>query len=85
MQYNIIREYFVSQQFYEHISYNNCMSDKKLEIIGERIKELRAEKKMSQEKLGQLLAVSQDTVSLWENSKSIPPADIIIKLSEPSN
>lgn len=58
------------------------MSDKKLEIIGERIKELRAEKKMSQEKLGQLLSVSQDTVSLWENSKSIPSADIIIKLSE---
>ena len=58
------------------------MSDKKLEIIGERIKELRTEKKISQEKLGQLLSVSQDTVSLWENSKSIPPADIIIKLAE---
>lgn len=58
------------------------MSDKKLEIIGERIKELRTEKKMSQEKLGQLLSVSQDTVSLWENARSIPPADIIIKLAE---
>ena len=53
-----------------------------MEIIGERIKELRTEKKISQEKLGQLLSVSQDTVSLWENSKSIPPADIIIKLAE---
>lgn len=58
------------------------MNEKNLDVIGVRIKELRAEKKMSQSELGRILSVSQDTVSLWENSKSVPPADIIIKLSE---
>ncbi len=57
------------------------MSGKNLDIIGIRIKELRTEKKISQAELGRLLSVSQDTVSLWENSKSLPPADIIIELS----
>lgn len=58
------------------------MSGKNLNIIGQRIKELRTEKKISQAELGKLLSVSQDTVSLWENFKSLPPADIIIELSE---
>ncbi|MCM1546500.1 MAG: helix-turn-helix domain-containing protein [Clostridiales bacterium] len=58
------------------------MKESNFETIGKRIKELRIEKKMSQADLGILLSVSQDTVSLWENSKSLPPADIIIKLVE---
>lgn len=40
------------------------------------------EKGWSQAKLGVLLAVSQDTVSLWENSKSIPPSETIIMMAE---
>ena len=58
------------------------MNERNLEIVGKRIKELRVEKKISQAELGNLLSVSQDTISLWENSKSLPAADIIIKLSE---
>ena len=41
-------------------------------IIGERIKELRAEYNLSQAKLGDVLMVSQDTISLWENNKALP-------------
>ena len=48
------------------------------QIIGERIKELRLENKLSQAKLGSLLLVSQDTVSLWEKGKSLPTAEYII-------
>ena len=47
-------------------------------IIGERIKELRSEYSLSQSKLGEFLAVSQDTVSLWENSKALPTVEYII-------
>lgn len=47
-------------------------------IIGERIKELRNDFNLSQAKLGELLAVSQDTVSLWENSKALPNTEYII-------
>ncbi len=58
------------------------MTKRNLDIIGQRIKELRTEKKMSQAKLGCILSVSQDTISLWENCKSVPSADIIIELAE---
>ena len=50
------------------------------QIIGERIKELRLENKLSQAKLGSLLLVSQDTVSLWEKGKSLPTAEYIIAM-----
>ena len=58
------------------------MEDKDLSIIGTRIRELRNDKKLSQAKLGELLSVSQDTISLWEKSKSLPPIEIIIALSD---
>ena len=54
----------------------------RLSVIGKRIRELRIEKKLSQAQLGEKLSVSQDTISLWENSKSLPPVDIIIVLAE---
>ena len=50
------------------------------QIIGERIKELRLENKLSQAKLGSLLLVSQVTVSLWEKGKSLPTAEYIIAM-----
>ena len=50
------------------------------QIIGERIKELRLENKLSQAKLGSLLLVAQDTVSLWEKGKSLPTAEYIIAM-----
>lgn len=49
--------------------------------IGKRIKEIRNENELSQEKFGKLLSVSQDTVSLWENGKSIPTTEILIALA----
>ena len=48
---------------------------------GNRIKELRVNRGLSQLQLGNLVNVSQDTVSLWENFKSLPTAETIIKLS----
>ncbi len=47
-------------------------------IIGERIKELRLENDLSQAKLGDFLQVSQDTISLWENSKALPTTEYVI-------
>ena len=46
--------------------------------IGKRIKELRIENNLSQQQFGNLLAVSQDTVSLWENGKSLPTTENLI-------
>lgn len=66
----------------ENFSYNADMVNSELQIIGKRINELRVEKGISQSRLGDMLSVSQDTVSLWEKSKSLPPVDMIILLSK---
>lgn len=58
------------------------MKQEQYAIIGKRIRELRVERKMSQVQLGEHLSVSQDTISLWEKSKSLPPVEMIIELSK---
>ena len=49
-------------------------------VIGERIKELRLEKGLSQMRLGKLIGVSQKAVDYWERSVNEPKASYIIAL-----
>ena len=58
------------------------MKNDQITIVGKRIRELRNDKKLSQGELGKLLSVSQDTVSLWAQSKSLPSIEMILALSE---
>ena len=58
------------------------MKNDQITIVGKRIRELRNDKKLSQGELGKLLSVSQDTVSLWEQSKSLTSIEMILALSE---
>lgn len=53
--------------------------------IAKRIKEIRIENKMSQAQFGQALFVSQDTVSLWENGKSLPSTEYVILIAKKFN
>ena len=53
----------------------------KMEEIGKRIKEIRLEEDLSQQNFGELLSVSQDTVSLWEKGKSLPTAEFLITIA----
>ncbi len=48
--------------------------------IGERIKELRLEKGVSQMQLAKLICVSQKAVDYWERSVNEPKASYIIAL-----
>ena len=48
--------------------------------IGERIKELRLEKGLSQLRLGKLIGVSQKAVDYWERGVNEPKVSYIIKL-----
>lgn len=48
--------------------------------IGERIKELRLEKGLSQVQLGKLVGASQKAVDYWERSINEPKACYIIAL-----
>lgn len=46
--------------------------------IGEKVKEIRLENGLSQSKFGEMLHVSQDTVSLWEKGKALPNTEYVI-------
>ena len=48
--------------------------------IGQRIKELRIEKGLSQMQVGKLIGVSQKAVDYWERSVNEPKASYIIAL-----
>lgn len=56
-----------------------------LERIGKRIKEIRLEQELSQQKFGNLLSVSQDTISLWEKGKSAPTTEFLISIATKFN
>lgn len=55
------------------------------EIISQRIKEIRVENKMNQSVFGQSISVSQDTVSLWEQGKSLPNTEYVIEICKKYN
>ena len=50
--------------------------------IGEKIKELRKEKGLSQAELGKSIGVSQKAVDYWERGINEPKASYIIKLAK---
>ena len=50
--------------------------------IGNRIKTLRTEKKLSQECMAEKLSVSRQAVSKWESGASSPSTDNLIALTE---
>ena len=50
--------------------------------IGKRIKEIRIEQGLSQQRFGELLSISQDTVSLWEKGKSVPTTEFLIAIAK---
>lgn len=51
-------------------------------MIGQKIRDLRKEKKMSQSELAKMLAVSQTTVTAWETGKAEPSSSAITSLAD---
>lgn len=50
--------------------------------IGARIRQLRKQYKLSQEKLGELCGVTKGMVSQWESDIVTPPTDRLIELNK---
>ena len=50
--------------------------------IGLFLKELRKEKRITQEQLAEKFNVSSRTVSRWENGNNMPDLDILIEISD---
>lgn len=51
-------------------------------MIGEKIKELRVLSNLSQDELAKALYVSRQTISRWENNKTIPNMENIFQISD---
>lgn len=49
--------------------------------LGKKIIEIRKQNKLSQEEFAELFNVSRQTISSWENSKSYPDIDTLVKIS----
>lgn len=50
--------------------------------VGKFIAELRMEHKLTQEQLGKKIGVTNKTISRWENGHYLPPADVLLSLSQ---
>ena len=53
--------------------------------LGRNIQKIRKEAHMSQEDLADMFHVSRQTISNWENSKSYPDLETIVKMSDSFN
>lgn len=49
--------------------------------IGKFLKELRFEKNLTQEQLGEIIGVTNKTISRWENGNYMPPVEMLQTLS----
>lgn len=50
--------------------------------FGQHLKQVRTQKKMSQQTLADLLFVTRQTISHWENGKNYPDFNLLIRLSD---
>ncbi|WP_310602016.1 helix-turn-helix domain-containing protein [Anaerosporobacter sp.] len=50
--------------------------------VGRFISELRKEKRLTQEQLGEKIGVTNKTISRWETGTYMPPADALLIMSE---
>lgn len=54
-------------------------------LLGDKIKQLRKQQKITQEELADKIFVSRQTISNWENNKSYPNMDFIVLISKTFN
>ena len=51
-------------------------------VIGKRIRQLRISKKISQQKLGDIIGVTKVSISYYENNIRIPTIEVLIKIAD---
>lgn len=51
-------------------------------MFGDRLKELRKGKNLTQEEIGEICQVAKQTISNWENNITQPPFEIVNKLAK---
>ena len=61
---------------------SECFRTLLKEIIGENIKELRKKKGFNQTKLGKIVNLTKQQLSLYETANNLPPIDVVIMLAK---
>lgn len=51
-------------------------------MIGQRIRDLRKQKKMSQSELAKIIGVTQTTITAWETGKAEPSSSAVANLAD---
>lgn len=51
-------------------------------MLGQKIRDLRKQKRLSQTELGKYIGVSQTTVTAWENGRAEPSSGYLSKLAD---
>ena len=54
----------------------------KMKIFGKRLREFRKSKKITQQELADRLGIKRNTYSDWENGKTEPTFEILVKLAD---
>lgn len=54
----------------------------KMKIFGKRLREVRKSKKIIQQELADRLGIKRNTYSDWENGKTEPTFEILVKLAD---
>ena len=52
-----------------------------IHLFGDRLKELRKERNLTQEEISEICQVAKQTISNWENNVTQPPFEIVKKLA----
>lgn len=53
-----------------------------MKIFGKRLREVRKSKKLTQKELADILGIKRNTYSDWENGKTEPSFEILVKLPD---
>ena len=53
----------------------------KKNVFGKKLKQLRIEKGLSQQKLGEIFGFCNQTISFWENGSREPDLDTLIQIA----
>lgn len=51
-------------------------------MLGERLRNLRQSKSMSQAELGEILNTTQQSIGNWERGRNFPPEETVVKIAE---
>ena len=53
-----------------------------IHLFGDRLKELRKERNLTQEEISEICQVAKQTISNWENNITQPPFEIVKRLAQ---